>query len=198
MNTFRKIWLTAMVAATLVSILPASAAVTWDEVKNKIKQAKSYTVDYDYDGPQGQFEFDYRYSGGWNSPDKIRTEITDSKSDRSRRGTVIVYDKGWNADKIRAKTGGGMIVRNLTHNDVQGRPFHQSLFQMIFDQLGGATPKVYPGKETRFVFRTGGGEYTIWANENAEIVKTERKDGRENEVRELSNYTWNGSPSMGF
>ena len=195
MNTFRKLWLSVLCAAVMISVLPAQAEVTWDQVKKKITGAKDYTVMYKYSGPNGIFDFDYRFAG-----DKIRTEITDSKSDASRRGTVIVYDKSWAADKVRAKTGGGLITRNLSHDDVKGRPFHQSLFSMILNQVNGlGKPAVSAsGANTKFVFKAPGGSYTILANANAEIVKTERKDGKDNEVRQLSGHRWNTSPTMGF
>lgn len=195
MNTLRKIWLSTLCAVVMASVLPASAQVTWDAVKNKIKSAKDYTVTYKYNGPQGIYDFDYRWS-----PEAIRTEITDSKSDRSRRGTVIVYDKSWDAERVRAATGQGTIVRNLTHPDVVGRPFHQSLYQMILDQLDtlGQPTVSQSGDNTRFVFRAPGGNYTVWANANAEIIKTERKDGRSDEVRELRSHRWNVSPNFQF
>jgi hypothetical protein len=195
MNTFRKIWLSALITTLFVSLLPAHAEVTWDKVQSTVKAAKSYTVIYKYDGPNGIFDFDYRYAG-----DKIRTEITDSKSDKSKRGTVLVYDKAWKADKIRAKTGGGMIVRNLSHKDVEGKPFYQSLYGMIIKQanaLGKPTAKV-AGDKTIFTFGSGASSYKIWANDAGEILKTERKDGRDSEVREFSSISWNGSPKMDF
>ena len=192
MNTLRKLWLSVFATVLIASVLPAHADVTWDQVKAKINGAKDYSVTYKYNGPQGTYDFDYRWAG-----DKIRTEIINAKSDPSRKGSVIVYDKSWKADQVRAKTGGGVITRNLTHKDVVGRPFHQSLFGMILDQvkgLGKPTASSAGGKTT-FKF---GGSYTIWANDKAEIVKTERKDGKSNETREFSGYKWNTSPAVSF
>lgn len=195
MNTLRKFWLTVLCAAVMVSILPAQAEVTWDQVKKKATSAKDYSVIYKYNGPSGIFDFDYRWAG-----DKIRTEVTDSKSDKSRRGSVIVYDKGWDANKVRAKTGGGVIVRNLDHADVKGRPFYQSLYGMILSQVAslGKPTVSAAGANTKFTFKAPGGAYTVWANPNAEIIKTERKDGKQNEVREFLSHKWNTNPSVGF
>lgn len=192
MNSLRKLWLSVLATTLIASVLPAHAEVTWDQVKNKINGAKSYTVTYKYNGPVGQYDFDYRYGG-----DKIRTEITGSKSDPSRRGTVIVYDKSWKADQVRAKTGGGIITRNLTHKDVAGRPFHQSIYGIILDQTKGlGKPTVSKsGANTQFKFSGG---YTVWANDKAEIVKTDRKDGKQDETREFLTHSWNTSPSLGF
>jgi hypothetical protein len=192
MNTWRKLWLSVFTTALIASILPAQAEVTWDQVKSKITGAKDYSVVYKYNGPNGVFDFDYRWAG-----DKIRTEITNSKTDPSRKGTVIVYDKSWKADQVRAKTGGGVITRNLTHKDVVGRPFHQSLFGMILDQTKSlGKPKVTAqGDKTQFKF---GNDYTVWANSKAEIVKTERKDGTSKETRDFSTFKWNSSPAVGF
>lgn len=171
----------------------AQAEVTWDQVKKKIQSANDYTVKYSYNGPQGIYDFDYRYG---DKGDKIRTEITGSKSDRTRIGTVIVWDKSWSADKVRAKTGGGLITRNLTHKEVVGRPWHEGIFQMILRQVGSATPKAKAaGKETIFDFPGG---YTITANDAAEIVQTRRKDGTSNETRVFSGHTWNTSPKTSF
>ncbi len=193
MNTWRKLWLSVVATALLASVLPAQAEVTWDAVKNKIKSAKDYQVTYKYNGPQGIFDFDYRWAG-----DKIRTEITNSKSDPTRRGTVIVFDKSFAADKVRAKTGGGVIVRNTNHKDVEGRPFHQSLFDMILGQVAslGKPTVTQQGKNTMFSFKDAGGTYNIWANENAEIVKTERRVDRTDETREFLTHRWNSSPKM--
>ena len=134
----------------LATVLPAQAEVTWNQVKQKIKSAKDYSVSYKYNGPSGIFDFDYRFAG-----DKVRTEIVDSKSDRSRRGTVIIYDKSWKADKIRAKTGGGMIIRNLTHKDVKGKPFHESLFGIILKQTDAAGKPRQKPSETKPSLRSG-------------------------------------------
>jgi len=195
MQAFRKVWLTALVAAVLVSLAPVQAETTWAKVKAKAAGAKDYTVLYKYDGPSGVFDFDYRFAG-----DKVRTEITAAPKDASRRGTILVFDKSWAADKIRAKTGGGMIVRNLSHKDVTGKPFYQSLFGMIIKQASAlGAPKVKAaGDKTLFTFGSGASTYKIWANDKAEIVKTERKDGRELEVREFLTHNWDTSPSMGF
>lgn len=191
----RKVTLSALLAALFLTLLPAQAEVTWDQVTKKINSAKDYQVKYKYDGPSGKFDFDYRWS-----PDKIRTEITDSKSEPSRRGTVIVYDKAWAADKVRAKTGGGSIVRNLTHKDVVGRPFHQSLFGMILSEtakLGKPTVSA-SGKDTKFTFKSPSGDYAVWTNANAEIIKTETTKDRVKEIRQLSSLKWNSSPDFGF
>lgn len=192
MNIWRKLWLTIVATALVASTLPAHAEVTWDQVKQKINGAKDYSVTYKYNGPNGIFDFDYRWAG-----DKIRTEITNSKTDPTRKGTVIVYDKSWKADQVRAKTGGGMITRNLTHKDVVGRPFHQSLFGMILDQTKslGAPKVTQQGDKTQFKF---GNDYTVWANSKGEIIKTERKDGTAKEVREFLTHRWNNSPAVGF
>lgn len=193
MNTWRKLWLSVFATALIASILPAQAEVTWDQVKSKITSAKDYSVTYKYNGPNGIFDFDYR----WGGPDHIRTEILSSKSDPTRKGTVIVYDKSWKADQVRAKTGGGVITRNLTHKDVQGRPFATSLYGMILDQtksLGKPTVSAQ-GANTQFKF---GKDYTVWANAKGEIVKTERKDGKSKEVREFLTHKWNTSPATGF
>lgn len=193
MNTLRKVWLSVLATAFIVSVLPAHADVTWDQVTSKIAKAKDYSVTYKYHGPQGIYDFDYR----WGGASHIRTEITNSKSDPSKRGTVIVYDKTWKADQIRAKTGGGLIVRNLTHKDVQGRPFHTSLYGMILDQVKGLgkPTATKAGDKTTFKF---GNQYTIWADGNGDIIKTERKDGKTPEVREFSHIKWNSSPATGF
>lgn len=193
MNTWRKLWLSIFATALVASIMPAQADVTWDQVKQKITSAKDYSVTYKYNGPNGIYDFDYR----WGGPDHIRTEITNSKSDPSKKGTVIVYDKSWKADQVRAKTGGGVITRNLTHKDVQGRPFATSLYGMILDQTKslGAPKASASGSNTQFKF---GGDYTVWANSKGEIVKTERKDGKSTEIREFLTHKWNTSPATGF
>lgn len=193
MNTWRKLWLSVLATALIAAVLPAQAEVTWDQVKQKITSAKSYSVTYKYNGPQGIYDFDYR----WGGPDKIRTEVTQAKSDPSRKGSVIVYDRSWKADQVRAKTGGGVITRNLTHKDVAGRPFATSLYGMILDQVKslGKPKATAQGDKTLFTF---GSEYSIWANSKGEIVKTERKDGRGKEVREFSNAKWDNNPAVGF
>lgn len=191
MNTWRKLWLTIIATAFVAS--SAHAEVTWDKVKGKITSSKDYTVTYKYDGPQGKYEFDYRFAGGGSN---IRTEITKSKSDPTRKGTVIVYDKSWDADKIRAKTGGGMIVRNLTHKDVEDRPFAEGIFQMILRQVGSETPSAKAeGSNTRFQFKSG---YEIVANGKGEIVETRRKHKKVDESRWFDNHGWNNSPKTGF
>lgn len=181
MNTLRKSWLMVVFAA-LVTILPAQADVTWKSVKDKINNNQNYSVIYEYEGPSGIYDFNYKYTGG-----DIRTEITDSKSDPTRRGTVIMYKKG--GKQVIANSGGGTIARDLNHKDVVGRPFHQSLYGMILAQVKSlGEPKAFDYKGgKKFVFP---GDYTIWANANSEIVKTQRKDGRTPEIREFKNHAW--------
>ena len=184
MNTLRKLWLTVLCAAVLTSVLPAMAGPSWDDVKNKIDKNKSYSLIYDYEGPSGIFTFDYQFA-----PDNIKTEITKSKSDPTRKGTVIIYKGG---DKVIASTGSGTIARNLDHKDVVGRPFHQSIWTMIMNQLPGKgksepkSTKPYKGDGSKFIWAN----YTIYADANGDIVKTERKDGTTPEVREFKSITW--------
>lgn len=186
------------IVAGLMSVLflsaAASAKVTWDQVKKKADGANSYSVIYKYSGPRGKYDFDYAYT-----KNGIRSEITDS-SDRSKIGTVIIYDKSWNPDRVRAKVGGGMIVRNNTHKDVVDTPFYRSLYSMIFgqtDKLGKPTASEN-GSDTVFTFKAPGGYYKVTANNDAEIVKTERKDGRVNETRRFLDHKWNNSPKVSF
>lgn len=184
-----------MLTAALVFAVSASAFadVTWDAVKKKVKDGKSYEVDYRYDGPKGNFKFDYRAI----LPGKIRTEIKDSKSDSSRVGTVIVYDADTAKDKVRYRTGGGVMTRNTSHKDVKGTPFAQPLFDLILEQVGGGQPTtVAEGGRTRFEFKTGGGKYTVWANDNGDMVKTERIDNNQKETREFTSIKWNTNPSV--
>ena len=89
-----------------------------------------------------------------------------------------------------------MITRNLTHKDVVGRPFHQSLLGMILDQVKSLGKPAVSSAGGKTVFKFSG--YTIWANDKGEITKTERKDGKSNETREFSGYKWNSSPAVGF
>ena len=173
----------------------AFADVTWDAVKKKATSCKDYTVSYKYDGPKGKLKFDYRcvLAG------KIRTEILES-NDSSKVGTVLVFDKSWNADKVRAKTGGGVITRNLSHKDVTGTPFYQSVFGLILDQVAGSGAPVAKtdGGNTRFEFKTGTGRYNVWANDSGDIVKSERTDKLEKETREFSNVKYNSNPHVDF
>ncbi len=174
----------------------AFADVTWDSVKKKVASTKDYAVSYKYNGPKGNFKFDYRCI----PPGKIRTEILEAKSDSSKVGTILVYDKSWNADKVRAKTGGGVITRNTTHKDVAGTPFFQPVFNLILDQVAGAgAPAVKSeGANTRFEFKTGSGRYNVWANDQSDIVKSERIDKLETETREFSNIKYGTNPHVDF
>ena len=194
----KKLRAVAFAAITAVGILAstvqAQAQVTWDQVKQKVTSAKDYQVTYKYDGPKGVFTFDYRTV----PPDKIRIDITESK-DSSKKGVKIFYDTTFSKEKVRFNTGGGVIVRNVTHKDVS-EAFYKSLYHLIVDQVGSAKPQITAeGDRTKFTFSTGGGRYMIWANKNAEIVKTERTiDGKDREVREFTTIKWNVNPDMSF
>lgn len=186
------------VVAGLISILllstAASAQVSWSQVKKKAKSAKSYSVLYKYKGPRGRYDFNYSWS-----PSAIRTEILRAK-DRSRVGTVIVWDRKWNPKRIRAKVGGGLIVRKTSHKDVRDTPFHRSIYDMVFaqtDKLG--KPKVAKsGNNTLFTFKSAGGRYRVWANAQGEILKTERRDRRTKEIRRFAGHRWNNNPQTSF
>lgn len=183
----------AVAALVLASTAAAQAQVTWDQVKQKITSAKDYEVTYKYNGPKGTFTFDYRAV----PPDKIRIDITEAK-DTSKKGVKIFYDAGFSKEKVRFNVGGGLIVRATTHKDVS-EAFFKSLYHIIIDQVGSAKPQVtQEGDRTKFTFSTGGGRYMVWANKNAEIVKTERTDGKDQETREFTTIKWNSNPDMSF
>jgi hypothetical protein len=179
----------------LLLVLPCWAEVSWDKVESKLDSKKPYSVTYKYQGPNGKYEFDYRFAGS-----KIRTEILSSKSDPSKRGTVIVYDRDWNADRIRAKTGGGLIIRSLTHKDVAGRPFHQSLFAMIAEQVSslGKPTASSEGSLTKFQFGKGANGYVVVADSDGNVVRTERQVDRVKEVRGFSGLSWSKPSELGF
>ncbi|MBI3927319.1 MAG: hypothetical protein HY319_17410 [Armatimonadetes bacterium] len=189
----------ALVGALVLNATGAQAEVTWDAVVKKLKSAKDYTVKYEYEGPKGKFEFDHRIVDPNGSP-KVRTEILNSKSEPGKKGTVLVYDPAWNKDKVRAKIGGGAITRNLTHKDVVDTPFYQGIFTIVMDQVAkcGKAAISKDGDKTVFRFKCGGGTYTVWANANAEIVRTERIADKVKEVRQFSSITWNSGPNVSF
>jgi hypothetical protein len=190
MNRFRKI-----MTATVVAFLATSAAfadVTWDAVKKKATSCKSYELTYNYDGPKGKLKFSYHII----LPGKIRTEILES-NDSSKVGTVLVYDADKDKDKVIAKIGGGVVPRKTSHKDVVGTPFYQSLFALIFDQIGGGTPTTSSdGGKTKFSFKTGSGTYNVWANAAGDITRTERNDGHEHETRDINNIKWDSNPKV--
>ena len=188
-----------IIAMTALSVilcnLAAFADVSWDSVKQKAASASNYEVIYRYDGPKGKFKFDYRI----NTPDHIRTEILESNDASKGAGTIIVYDAAKSKDKVTIKTGGGFLNRNLTHKDVDGTPFYQSVFSLILKQIGGGTPKASKdGDRTRFDFATGGGTFKVWADTSGDITKTERVDSHERETREFSGIKFNSNPKTSF
>lgn len=192
MKTLNRMMTTALLAACS---LHAFAETTWDAVKKKVADGKSYSVEYKYDGPKGKFKFDYRAV----VPDHIRSEIKEA-SDQSRVGIVAVYDASWK--QVRYKSGGGIIPRNLDHPDVKGTAFMTPVFSLIMDQVGGGKPSstTAEGDRTRFEFKTGAGRFTVWARDNGDIAKTERIDSatKEKETREFNAIQWNSNPATGF
>ena len=191
MKTLKKMFTVAILAATS---LHACAEVTWDAVKKKVADGKSYTTEYKYDGPKGKLKFDYRAV----VPDHIRAEIKES-SDAARVGAILVYDSAWK--QVRVKSGGGIIPRSPSHPDVAGTAFLTPVFTLVLDQIGGAKPTATAeGDKTRFEFKTGSGRFTVWANSAADITKTERVDSqtKEKETRDFSSIKWNNNPDTGF
>jgi hypothetical protein len=183
----------ALTALTVVLCnVAAFADVTWNAVKAKVAASNNYEVKYNYDGPKGKFKFDYRI----NTPDHIRAELLESNDSTKPVGSVVVYDAKALPNKVRTKIGGGTIIRNLTHKDIKDTPFYQPVFKMIVDQVGSAPPVVkHEGDTTRFEFNTGGGSYSIWANKSDDIIKTERVDGHEREIREFNSIHYNTNPN---
>ena len=191
MKTLKRMFTVAVLAATTMH---ACAEVTWDAVKKKIADGKSYTTEYKYEGTKGKLKFDYRAV----VPDHIRAEIKES-NDSARVGAVLVYDSAWK--QVRVKQGGGIIPRSLTHPDVAGTAFLTPVFSLVLEQIGGAKPTTTAeGDKTRFEFKTGSGKFTVWANAAADITKTERVDStsREKEIRDFSSIKWNNNPDTGF
>ncbi|MBX3168519.1 MAG: hypothetical protein KF760_13970 [Candidatus Eremiobacteraeota bacterium] len=192
MKTLNRMFIATALVATSVH---AFAEVTWDAVKKKIADGKSYSVEYKYDGPKGKQKIDYRTV----VPDHIRSELKES-DDQAKVGAVVVYDASWK--QVRVKTGGGIIPRNLDHADVKDSALIKPVFTLILDQVGaGNKPTVTAeGEKTRFEFKTGSGRYTIWARANGDISKTERIDSsaKGKEVRDFGPVQWNNNPSTGF
>ena len=86
---------------------------------------------------------------------------------------------------------------------MKGTAFLTPVFTLIMDQIGAGnkpTSTTNEGGKTRFEFKTGAGRFTVWAKDNADIVKTERIDSasKEKEVRDFTSIQWNNSPSTGF
>ena len=184
-------------ACILATTVHAFAEVTWDAVKKKVADGKSYSVNYKYDGPKGNFKFDYRTI----VPGKIRSEIKSSTSDSSKVGVIAIYDTGTDKGQVFFKSGGGVIPRNTSHKDVIDTPFSTPVFTLVLNQIGSApATAVAEGDKTRFEFKTGSGKYTVWANSDADIVKTERIDAKDKskEVREFSGIKWNSNPDCGM
>lgn len=193
MKTLNRMFTAAVLVATS---LHAFADVTWDAVKKKVADGKSYSTEYKYDGPKGKLKFDYRAV----VPDHIRAEIKES-SDQARVGAILVYDASWK--QVRVKSGGGIIPRNLDHPDVKGTAFLTPVFSLILEQIGAGnkpTSTTNEGGKTRFEFKTGAGRFTVWAKDNGDITKTERIDSatKEKEVRDFTSIQWNNNPSTGF
>ena len=187
--------LAGLIVLSVLLSTGAWAEVSWDQVQKKARDAKSYQLTYSYKGPRGELDFDYAYAG-----DKIRTEIVRAKSDPSKKGTVIVYDKSWKPDMVRARIGGGEIIRKNSHKDVENTPFYQSIFEMIFsqtDKCGKPSAKAQ-GDKTQFTFKCPGYEYKIWANADGEIIKTEREVDHVTETRRFMSYRWNSNPMTDF
>lgn len=192
MKTLNRMFIGAVLVATSVH---AFAEVTWDAVKKKIADGKSYSVEYKYEGPKGKQKILYSAA----VPDHIRSEIKES-DDQAKVGAVVVYDAAWK--QVRVKTGGGIIPRNLDHPDVKDSALVTPMFTLILEQIGaGNKPSVTAeGEKTRFEFKTGSGRYTVWARANGDISKTERIDSsaKSKEVRDLGTIQWNNNPSTGF
>ncbi len=184
-------------ACILATTVHAFADVTWDAVKKKINDGKSYSVEYKYEGPKGKYKFDYRAV----VPGKIRSEVKESKLDPSRAGAITFFDADFNKDKVRIKVNGGLVTRKRDHEDVADSALVTPMFTLILQQVGPGAPKaVAEGDKTRFEFNTGAGKYSIWANSAADITKTERIDSKykEKEVRDFSTIKWNNNPDVAF
>ncbi len=186
MKLYRSLTTVTMAVLGVFLLSQAATAVTWDDVKKKARSG-NFQVLYKFEGDRGDFEFKQQYAG-----DKIRTEILKSKSDPSRRGTVVYYDKSWKADAIRAKIGGGVIVRKLSHDDVEDTAFYRSIFDLIFTDTDacGEPEASKQGSKTRFSFRCPGGYYKVWVNEKAEIIKSEENTDRYKQSRRFFGYEW--------
>ncbi len=168
----------------------ARAAVTWDEVVKKATTAKSYSLSYKYTGPKGKFKFEYKIIDPGSKTPMVRTYIVRGKTDKGRdvSHTIILYDPRKMKDKVLYKIGSaGVLPRKITHKDVVDTPFYQSIYGMIIDKIGHQKPKVVQqGERTMFKFPN----YTVWANDKAEIVETRRIVDKQEEHRKFTNITW--------
>ncbi len=161
-----------LLIGVLAFVVPAWSEVTLDSVKEKLKSAKQYHVKLHYDGPWGVYDIDYScalVNGKDGLHTEIRTEIERSeKSDYN--GTVLLYDESWARDRVRIRTNGGIVVRNVSHPEIKGRAIHESLFQLFLDKTQGCPVEHFPsGEETLFTFRTPDGFYRVWVTPSSEI-----------------------------
>jgi hypothetical protein len=168
------------------------AEVSWEQVKERIRDSRSYEVLFVYEGEQGRYTMNYRFAGS-----KVRTEVLSSETHPHHAGTVILFDRDWNPDKVRIKTGGGLLMRNLSHNDVVERPhFHRGLFQIALERLGGLTPRTRQvGKDTLFLF---GSKLKVRVNEKAELVEIDDRGKGRGSLKKFSGHKWNGPPDLEF
>ncbi|MEW6280929.1 MAG: hypothetical protein AB1758_20105 [Candidatus Eremiobacterota bacterium] len=190
-----------MLGALVIGAPAARAEANWDAVKKKVESAKDYFVNYDYESTKkGKFKFEYAYV----SPGKIRTKIL--RGSDKNVGTVIVYDVDKDPKHVIARVGTGQLVRGLDHADVKGTSFYQSVYGLILSDVKSGKPVTKAGENIRgqattlFEFNVGaGGTYRIYANDNNEILRSEKLEGgRVVEKRDFTKIEWNVNPKTDF
>ena len=150
----------------------AWSEVTFESVKARLKSASQYHLKMHYDGPWGIFDLDYSFAmvKGKNGLHKeIRTEI-ERANNPDYNGTVFLYDESWDPEKIRIRTNGGIVLRNVSHPEIKGRALSESLFQVIQDRARGCSVESsLNGDETLFSLKTTDGFYRVWVTPASDI-----------------------------
>jgi hypothetical protein len=185
MTTFR---LLAVLTLFWLAVSADSSAQEslWTSTREKLASS-GYSVTCDYDGPEGNYQFNYVVEG-----ERILTEVLAGSARGA--GARILYDPAADRENVKLKTDMFSLRRSLQARDIKDSPLYQSLFEQMLDQFVEPFPRETrrAGQGTLFLFGKEGGVQDILEVDEAGDPLNVRRLEKGKEIRRMSfrDLTW--------
>jgi hypothetical protein len=173
-------------------LLAASGAVAedaWRGAIQKVRGSAGYALRYRYQGPDGNFLFQYQSK----TAGSIRTEILPGS--KQHAGTVIVYDPSVSREYVTVKNDWIQLRRSVGSKDIKDTSLVTPLYQQLIAKVDAwnVTPQVSteePGLK-RLEFTKGNEVQEIYLNDRSEIVRYRHlKGGKVHEQLDFQTIDW--------
>jgi hypothetical protein len=135
---------------TTLVLADSAEAEVWHKVKTRMRADTGYSLQADYQGPEGHFIFRYVVHGDGV---RILTEVLEGSSRGA--GTRLYYDPADDSDNVTMQTSMFRLRRSLQSRDIKDSPIHKPLFSHVLDELDPEPREIDIQKRGNVVFLFG-------------------------------------------